>query len=376
MEELIQLRRELHQYPEVSHDESSTAERIATFVANYNPDKIVKNVGGNGILCIYNGKSDGPTIAFRAELDALPIQEINEISHQSIKKGISHKCGHDGHMTMVAGLASYLKNNQPNKGSVVLLFQPAEETGEGALQVISDPKFQDVAIDYVFALHNLPGYPKGQIVTRKHTFAAASKGIIIELQGKTSHAAEPENGKSPAKAVAAIINALEDLNNSTLNLTDFAITTVIHAKIGSQSFGTTPGEAKVMATIRAYNDDDLLKLENEIRRIVHSEASRYQLGSEISETEVFASTINDEMCFNQILNASKENNYDFIESGFPFKWSEDFGEFTQRIRGAMFGLGSGENTPDLHNPDYDFPDEIIPYGINMYKSIINQLLNN
>lgn len=376
MEELIQLRRELHQFPEVSNDEYSTAERIATFLARYNPDELIKGIGGNGILCIYKGKEEGPTVAIRAELDALPIQEINDFEYHSIKKGVSHKCGHDGHMTMVAGLASNLSLNRPKKGNVILLFQPAEETGEGALQMINDPKFLEHKPDYIFSLHNLPGFPKGQVVAKTSTFAAASKGLIIELFGKTSHAAEPENGNSPSKAVAAIIEKLESLNDSTLGLSDFAITTVVHAIIGSESFGITPGYGKVMATIRSFKDEDLKRLENEIEIIANQCASEYGLKLQMSETEGFASTINDEHCYKNIEKAAVENGYEFKIAEKPFRWSEDFGEFTQLIRGAMFGLGSGDDTPDLHNPDYDFPDDIIPNGVNMFNSIINQLLNN
>ena len=376
MEELVQLRRELHQFPEVSHDEFSTAERIANFLCKLNPDELVKGIGGNGIMCVFKGKEEGPNVAIRAELDALPIHEINDFEYHSIHKGVGHKCGHDGHMAIVAGLASLLSLDRPKKGNVILLFQPAEETGDGALQMINDPKYLELMPDYIFALHNLPGYPKGQIVTRESTFAAASKGLIIELFGKTSHAAEPENGVSPSRALAAIIDKLESLNNKSLKLSDFAITTVVHTLLGSESFGITPGYGKVLATIRAYNDNDLKALEDEVRSFVADCTSKYNLKFEIAETEVFASTINDAECYNVIENAAGENGYEFKIAKEPFRWSEDFGEFTQRISGAMFGLGSGEDTPDLHNPDYDFPDDIIPYGVNMFNSIINQLLNN
>ncbi|MEQ8926586.1 MAG: amidohydrolase [Fulvivirga sp.] len=375
MEELIALRKELHRYPEVSHKELNTALTIREFIKNYNPDQIIDEVGGSGVIFVFNGENPGPTVAFRAELDALPIQEINDFCYKSVNRGVGHKCGHDGHMTMVAGLASYLKDNRPKTGKVVLLFQPAEETGEGADLMFNDPKFKSLEIDYIFALHNLPGIPLGTIVSKEGVFASASKGLIAKLRGKTSHAAEPENGKSPALAMSEIIKSWNELNYEKLELNSFAITTIVHAKLGSPSFGITPGDGVVMATLRAYNDDHLELIENKAKLVANEISDSHGLKISFEEKEEFKSTINNMNCFQQIMEASKSLNYDTMMADNPFRWSEDFGVFTQTIKGAMFGLGAGMNTPDLHNPDYDFPDELIPIGLNMYKQIINQLLN-
>ncbi len=257
IDELIKLRKELHRNPELASKEKNTSERIKNFITQFNPDEIITNIAGNGIAFIFIGKEKGKTILFRSELDALPISEQNEFEYKSAVENVSHKCGHDGHMTILCGLASLFKNKKPKKGKVVLLFQPAEETGEGAAKVMKDKKFEKIKLDYVFALHNLPGYPAGSVIIKNGTFASASKGIIIKLLGKTSHASEPENGITPTPAVASIIQKLPLITKEINKLNQFSLITIIHVRIGDVAFGTTPGYAEIMATLRSYHDEDM-----------------------------------------------------------------------------------------------------------------------
>jgi amidohydrolase len=373
--DLVKLRRELHQHPELSGKEERTAKRIKNFVEQFKPDKTIEGVGGTGLIFLFNSEGPGPTVVIRSELDALPIQEVNELTYKSTIDGISHKCGHDGHMVMVAGLASFLNKKKPKSGRVILLFQPAEETGEGAERVIVESVFKTYKPDYFFALHNLPGYPANQIVMKKGIFSSASKGLIVRLEGKTSHAAEPENGTSPALATAKIIEKWHSLSNKSLPLSDFAIVTVVHAQLGEKSFGVSPGKAHIMATLRAYSDSDLEKLEQEAVNYANQMAEEYDLKITSEETEVFAATVNSDLCQDAIANAVDDNGFEFIMKEEPFRWSEDFGLFTQNYQGAMFGLGAGLDCPDLHNPDYDFPDDITETGLKMFQSIINQIVN-
>ncbi len=374
LQDIISLRQEIHQYPEVSGEEKETAARVKEFLSQFSPDHIITEIGGHGLIAQWKGEEEGPTVTIRAELDGLPIQELSNLQYKSTKQNKGHLCGHDGHMMMVAALAKILAKEKPRKGKVNLLFQPAEETGQGAEAMLNDSKCEDIQHEYVFALHNLPGYSKGEIIVKEDTFAAASKGIIIELNGKTSHAAEPENGISPAQAVAEIIQQIKVLPDTIKQLEDFSLVTIVHAKIGERAFGTTPGQAVVMATLRAYKDKDLVILDEEARKICKELSKKYDLSCDISETEVFSSTINSPDCVELIEKAAKQNGYTTKSLDAPFRWSEDFGLFSQAYKGAMFGLGSGEETPSLHNPDYDFPDDIMDYGINMFNSILKQLV--
>ncbi|UJP66018.1 amidohydrolase [Mongoliitalea daihaiensis] len=369
IQSLIQLRRYLHQYPEISGNESKTAQKIHELFQELEIDRYYTALGKTGLAYVFEGPQLGPTSLFRCELDGLPIQENNpNISHSSKISGTSHVCGHDGHMAIITGLGMHLSANKPSKGRVVLLFQPAEETGEGAEAVIADPRFAEVYPDYAFALHNLPGYELHQIVLKEGAFAAASVGISIHLKGWNSHSAHPEAGKSPAKAMAELVLGLEKLPAS---IEDFSLVTVIHAKLGEVAFGTTPGEAVVMATLRGFTNEVRDLLVEQARRLAEELAAQSGLGLEITLTESFAATHNDPEATAIGIKAAHELALDILEAKQPFRWSEDFGLFSSHTKTLLFGLGSGLQQPQLHEPTFDFPDEIIETGISMFKKIID-----
>lgn len=373
-EELKGLRRELHKYPELSGNEKETAKLLTTYLKQYKPDEIIKDIGGHGFAVVYHSNNPGQTLLFRADLDALPIQEVNDLSYKSKHKGISHKCGHDGHMTILTGLAQAISKHRPRKGKVILLFQPSEENGEGAEKVLKDPKFKSIQPDYVYALHNLPGFQEGNIIINHDIFASASKGMIIKLFGKTSHAGEPENGNSPAIAMSDIVKELTYLPSKNY-YRNFVLITVIHARLGEIAFGTTPGYAEVMATLRSYTNEDMDVLVKESQKLVKKYAEQNSLKHEIKWTEEFLATKNTSECVKTIQQAAGKSNLEIITKKEPFRWSEDFSHFTHQYKGALFGLGAGEDTPQLHNPDYDFPEEIIIPGIKIFYEIYNQHLN-
>lgn len=189
LQHLVTLRQWLHTHPEISGEEKNTAAYLVGLLQSLNPDFIKEKIGGEGILVLFDSGKPGPVLLFRSELDALPIQETNDFAHRSLANGISHKCGHDGHATILYGLAEKLARQWPLSGKVCLLFQPAEETGEGAERVVADSIFRNIKPDYVFALHNLPGYETGAIVIKEGLFSAAVNSIVIKLKGKTAHAA-------------------------------------------------------------------------------------------------------------------------------------------------------------------------------------------
>jgi len=196
MTALAELRRRLHRRAEVSSKEERTAALIAEAMSGFDrgtgPDQVLRGLGGHGVAFTFSGKEEGPTVLLRCELDALPIPETIALEHGSADPAASHKCGHDGHMATLVGVAADLAERPLARGRAVLLFQPAEETGEGAARVIADPQFTLIAPDFAVALHNLPGRPLGSVVVRRGAFNCASVGLIARLRGRTSHAAEPE----------------------------------------------------------------------------------------------------------------------------------------------------------------------------------------
>jgi amidohydrolase len=368
-EHLIKLRHELHRHPEISGEEEQTAIRILSWLKMYEPDDIITGLGGYGLAAIFTSNLDGPVIIFRAELDALPLKEDNAFEYRSNESLVAHLCGHDGHMTFLLGLAEHLSAHRPVKGKVVLLFQPAEETGIGALKVINDPNFVALQPDFMFSIHNLPGFPMRQVIISNGRFAAASTGMIIRLQGHTSHAAEPTKGRSPAQAVSKILAKLEALPGEMQNLKAFTFLTIIHARLGDIAFGTTPGDAVVMATLRAYEDEDLKKLSVYAEEIIELIARSENLEFEITYTESFPATVNHPDAADLVKRAAIASGLDVYNLTEPFKWTEDFGHFTTKYKAALIGLGSGENHPPLHHPNYDFPDELIPSGVRLITEI-------
>lgn len=375
IEEVIQLRHQLHTHAELANQEEKTAEIIVDFLEKFKPDNIWKNVGGHGVIALFKGKLAGKSIGFRADLDALHIDETLDLEYGSISGHTSHKCGHDGHMSMVAGIAQYLQHNQLQKGNVYLIFQPAEETGEGAERMNKGMSELKIELDYLFGLHNIPGFPNGEIFTKEGTFAAASRGMLIKLFGKTSHAAEPEHGISPVLAMADITTKMTQVNDA-LTFSDLTLATVVHAELGEIAFGTSPGYGEIRITLRAMKDQDMQKLIAYAEDLVKTNATNAQLTYEISYTEVFPTTENTEETFGIMKRAAEIAGVDFHSLEKPFKWSEDFGQYKLQTKVGFFGIGSGESTPPLHDERYDFPDHILAFGIKMYAGLIHYFYLN
>ncbi|RNL90735.1 amidohydrolase [Sinomicrobium pectinilyticum] len=375
-ERLTRLRKYLHRHPEVSGKEHETAKTILSFLRKHTPDQVVTHLGGTGIAAIYKGTERGKTVLIRCELDALPIPEVNTFLHRSGTPGISHKCGHDGHMAIVAGLAVLLHRYRPEKGRVILLFQPSEEDGNGAKCVLADNRFGDMDPDYVFALHNLPSFPEGQIVIKEGTFTPAVHSIIIMLKGKTAHAGEPEKGINPASAIADIIRQFQALVQPDIASDDFCQVAPIYLRMGEKAYGISAGEGEVHFTIRCKDNNRMKTTAGTAEKIARETAQRYGLKPYISWTQGFPANENHPKAIQYIREVAGQQGFDLYEKDTPFGWGEDFGLFTQKYPGALFGLGAGENTPALHNPDYDFPDGIISTGVQMFYHIIQKIISD
>lgn len=373
-DELIALRKKLHQQPELSGKEIKTAQTIKQYLTKYKPDQLLENLGGHGLMATYESGKEGPHIAFRCDMDALPIQEDNDFAHASTSVGVSHKCGHDGHMAIVSGLAAIFHYERPTKGKVSLLYQPAEETGEGAHRLMEDKQFQANLPDYLFGLHNLPKVDKSMIYCSSASFAAASKGIVIKLSGKTSHAAEPQNGISPVPAVSELLAYFSTIEKK-LDFSSTTFITVVHTLIGEIAFGTSPAKGEIRATLRAFEQGDMDLLTKSVVEYTQQKADRHQLSLEIDWTEVFPATANTKETFEMVKRAAAQTELSFHEMKEPFRWSEDFGHYSKKMKTGFFGLGAGEETPSLHNSDYDFPDEIIESGTRIFHQIALNLLD-
>lgn len=367
----IDFRHQLHQFPELSMNEYDTAARVVDFMTPLQPDQLIPSLGGTGVAVIF-GADGGKSVMLRCELDALPIIELNEFPHKSQCHGVSHKCGHDGHMAILAAVAKHYSVNRPANGQVILLFQPAEETGEGAKAVLTDKAAPSLTADYVFALHNVPKFKMGEVIIKSGTMCCASRGVTIRFEGKTAHAAQPETGVSPVKAIYQLLPQIEQLPQLINSQSPYTFATVVGMSVGEKAFGTVPSLGEIYLTLRSESDGEMAQLVDFIESQAGKLAKAYGLLVNISYEDVFNATVNNEHAVSIVKQALNDEPVTITET--PFRWSEDFGEFTKRYRGALFGLGAGLETPDLHNGDYDFPDQLIDTGSRYFIKIVDTVL--
>lgn len=363
---LSTLRKELHLHPDTAGNEHYAHDLIVRHLQTLHPTKVYTHVGGYGVIAVWGNDPSAPTVAFRADTDALPT---------------GHHCGHDGHTTILLRLAQLIDshlltlNSQLSNPNILLIWQPAEETGQGARAILESGILQQYNIKAIYALHNMPGYPLGAVILCPRTFAAASTGVIYHLHGRETHASTPELGINPGLAVAEIVQRFSTFNAQNPATGHRQQTTLICIRLGNPAFGTSAGDADVMFTLRTFSNASMEQLLAEANQAVDEIASRHRLQVERMLQEPFRATENNPDCVKAIENALKrlDASADVRHKEEPNRWSEDFAEYLQLFPGAMFGIGAGENHPELHHPDYDFPDDLIePAAKIFYNIIVNQ----
>ncbi len=373
--ELVAWRRRLHTMPDLSGEEAATAREVVAMLSETRPDEIVEGLGGHGVAAVYEGPEAGPTVMFRAELDGLAIEDTSDVPHRSRVPGKGHQCGHDGHMATLMALARGLSRQRPQRGRVILMFQPAEENGAGAAAVVADPRFAALTPDYAFAYHNMPGMPLGRVALAEGPITCASRGMKIILTGRTAHASMPETGVSPVPAVAFLLSALGRLNSGALPSPDFAMTTVTHVEVGEPVFGVAPGHAEVWVTLRTLTDAAMTALRDGAEGLAREAAEAAGLGVAVDYDSVFADCSNHPEAVACLGRALEAEGFNYDSGDLPLRGSEDFGGFGKgSSKVALFLLGAGENRPHLHNPDYDFPDDLIAVGARIFHRVLRDIL--
>jgi len=367
---LTSFRRELHAHPELAHSEHATAERVVTFMQQFNPTEIVTGIGGTGVIVTFDSGVEGPTMLFRCELDALPITEVDVDGYASTTVGVSHKCGHDGHMAMIAGLGEALAERPLTRGVVHLLFQPAEETGTGAAAVLNDEAFSRFTPDFAVAIHNMPGFPMHSMVIKPGSITAAVRSFVVRFTGRVAHASEPEKGENPSLAVADLLREADALVIADQHDPEFRLVTPVHVSIGSIAYGIAAGEGEVHFTIRTATNQGLADLQAVITAIAEHVAERDRLSVEIEVVEDFFANVNDPDVTERVRRAAESCGHDIITPEVGMRAGEDFGLFTERFPCCLVLLGAGEEHLPIHNAGYDFPDELILTGVELFEQIV------
>lgn len=346
--EILELRHMLHEIPELSFAEHRTKEMLMGWIKK-ETDFTVTDCG-RWFYAVKKGKS-APPIAFRADMDA--------VTGNDGKAG--HYCGHDGHSAILAETAKRLRGRSLPQ-DVYLIFQPAEETGQGAL--VCRQLIRKKGIAGIFGLHNIPGYPKHTLLLREGTFACGSTGLRIRMTGRASHAAYPENGKNPGIALAQLL-LFADERARQIRERDFLLMTVIGADIGSSAYGVSAGDGEIRMTIRAEKEAVFRAFLAEIRQQAGAIAAKQGLALDVEEIEYFPATENHSRSVQQVERAAAKEGIPVQKLHTPMRWSEDFGYYLQETEGAFFGIGDGEDYPQLHTPSFSFPDDIIDTAVRL-----------
>ena len=360
MTDYISIRHSLHLHPQTAGYEQFAHETIVAHLQTLHPTHVYTFVGGWGVIAVWGNDPQTPTVAFRADTDALPI---------------GHRCGHDGHTTILLRLAELIDGKRcADSGhvsnisthNILLLWQPAEETGTGAKAVIKSGILQQYNIKAFYALHNMPGYPLGTVVLCPRTFAAASTGAVYHLDGRETHASTPELGINPGVAVSEIIKEFNGFNGRN---GEFRQSTLICVRVGSPAFGTSAGHGEVMFTLRAFTNDEMERLLADANNTVNRIAARHGLTATSSLVEPFHATENNGDCVETIEKAATEVPLSVRYQMEPNRWSEDFAEYLMLWPGAMFGMGCGEKHVELHHPTYVFNDWMVEPAAQMFLNL-------
>lgn len=346
------LRVELHDLAERSGEETRTKAHLMAFLRAHTSLQLVD--GGQWFYALHLEPGASETIAFRADMDAIPFEG-----------GAAHLCGHDGHSAVLAGLGLFLEGKTLGR-NIVLLFQHAEETGAGGAPCAQ--ALWDLNASRVYAFHNIPGYALGTVLLRQGVFACASRGIALTFEGAPAHAAYPEDGRNPGFAAARLLSVLPSLTDPS-RFTALTMATLVGATIGSDGYGSAAGTAQVRLTLRAIQDADMASLIHLLQSTAAAEATQDGVTVQTSFQDIFPATVNNTELLGRLTSVCEAQGLATENLPEPFRWSEDFAHYGNFLPAAMVGIGAGPHWPQLHTEGYDFNDAIIPTALTLFSSL-------
>ena len=375
LDEVKQWRKQIHSQPELGFKEFKTSSFIVDKLESFGIE-VHQGLGGTGVVgTLKNGT--GPTIGIRADIDALPIEEQNDVEHKSTHANCMHACGHDGHTSVLLGTAKYLSENKNFSGTIHLIFQPAEEVLGGAKAMIDDGLFDKFPMDAVYGLHNWPGLPVGQIAVNDGPMMASFDTFEITLTGKGTHAAMPHLGADPIAAGAALITNIQSIISRRISPLQSGVISVTQMNSGDTT-NVIPDVATLKGTVRSFDMDVRQSLQSLLTEMVTTLPPLYGVTGEMDYHIRYPVTTNDSQAYLEIKNAAtKALGADKVNTDVePSMASEDFSFMSQVVKGAYFWLGVDGSTPSkpLHNAAYDFNDDAIETGIKVWVSLVESEL--
>ncbi|HEV7816473.1 MAG TPA: M20 aminoacylase family protein [Janthinobacterium sp.] len=383
-DELQRIRREIHAYPELCFEERRTADLVAARLTEWGIP-VMRGLGTTGVVGVLQGGRPGRAIGLRADMDALPVQELNSFPHASREAGKMHACGHDGHTAMLLGAAHYLSQQRDFDGTVYLIFQPAEEKGGGARRMLEDGLLSLCPMDAVFGMHNWPGMPVGSFGVTPGPMMASSNEFEVRLKGKGAHAAQPHKGIDPIMAAIQVAQAWQSIISRNRNPLDAAVLSVTQIHAGSTT-NVIPDEALLVGTVRTYSSQVTDLIESRMRDIARHTAAAFDATVEFKFERLYPAVVNHPaetaLAARVMQGIVGQDKVDVNVE--PSMAAEDFGFMLQQRPGCYVFIGNGEGAHrdaghglgpcNLHNPSYDFNDALLPIGATYWVRLVEQFL--
>ncbi len=377
------IRRDIHAHPELCFQEERTAELIAKALTDWGIP-IHRGLGKTGVVGIVKNGTSGRAVGLRADIDALPMTEHNKFAHASTHAGKMHACGHDGHTAMLLAAARHLSKHRNFDGTVYLVFQPAEEGGGGAREMMKDGLFDKFPMEAIFGAHNWPGMKVGQFALKTGPCFASSNEFKVTVRGKGSHAAMPHNGIDPVPVACQMVQAFQTIVTRNKRPIETAVisVTMIHA---GEATNVVPDSCEIQGTVRTFTTETLDLVERRMQVIAQSTCAAFEAGCEFEFKRNYPATVNhpaETEFARQLLGevVGADNVLEFE----PTMGSEDFSYFLQAKPGCYFLIGNGDGTHRegghgmgpcmLHNPSYDFNDDLIPLGATAWVRLAEKWL--
>ncbi|MBE1298008.1 M20 aminoacylase family protein [Phycobacter azelaicus] len=370
-EEVAGWRRDIHEHPEILYDTHRTSALVAEKLKSFGCDEVVTGIGRTGVVAVIRGRSDskGRAIGLRADMDALPMQEQTGLPHASKIPNAMHACGHDGHTAMLLGAAKYLSETRNFDGTAVVIFQPAEEGGNGGEAMVKDGMMERFGIDEVYAIHNSPGIEAGKFAIRPGPILASVDEFTLHLKGRGGHGAKPHMTVDTTVMMCHMISALQTIVSRNMDPIEKAVMTLTSAETSSKAFNVIPDRAEVRGTIRTHSEEVRAMIPKRIKEIAEGVAQTFGGSVEVEMRIGVPVTINDEAATEYAREAAEA--VTSCEDVPILMGGEDFSFMLMERPGAMIRLGNG-NSAGLHHPEYDFNDEIIPAGISWFAEVVER----
>jgi len=374
--DITEWRRDLHMHPELQYDVHRTAGSVADKLKAFGCDEVVTGLGRTGVVGVIRGKKGvpGKTIGLRADMDALPIEEANDLPYKSTVPGKMHACGHDGHTAMLLGAARYLTETRNFSGTAVVIFQPAEEGGGGGKAMVDDGLMDRFGIEEVFGMHNYPGMPVGAFGIRPGPVMAAADALTIDIQGVGAHAARPHFGVDPVLVGAQIINALQSVVSRNVDPLKSAVVSICMFRAGNTD-NVIPQTVQLRGTARSLAPEVRDLLEKRLPVVVESTATAYGAKAKLTYKRGYPVLVNhDKQTEFAASVASQIAGQDKVDTGLPpMMGAEDFSFMLNARPGAFIWIGNGASA-GLHHPSYNFNDEAIPFGTSYWVKLVETAL--